>query len=302
MVATQNDHSLFHEKFGIFFSGDESVAFSGSVNETYSGWAQSGNREGLETNRSWNEAEFATVLEDINEFENLWLGRDPEVSVREPCQNLIKIVENSANRGEEVYKELLSKPSARDRARFSLRKTPGPHQAEVLQSWEASNFRGIIKFCTGAGKTVAAMWAMKQMFDLGKGVLVLLPSKLLLEQWSKELRDFFPDISLLLVGGGNSAWKNSRLLEATLKNSSDLGTPKAVLAITATARKEEFLSRIKNKDWCLVVDEAHHIGAPGIPQNIKHHTRLLPRIVSNSRSLWGSNRNIGDLSTPRGHT
>ena len=52
-------------------------------------------------------------------------------------------------------------------------------------------------------KTVAAMWAMKQMFDLGKGVLVLLPSKLLLEQWSKELRDFFPDISLLLVGGGN---------------------------------------------------------------------------------------------------
>jgi hypothetical protein len=73
--------ALYHPKVGILYDADgDIVAFQGSVNEAGAAWAR--NREKFEVKRSWySEQDLEDIRFEIEEFEQIWSGRDPGLLV-----------------------------------------------------------------------------------------------------------------------------------------------------------------------------------------------------------------------------
>jgi superfamily II DNA or RNA helicase len=59
----------------------------------------------------------------------------------------------------------------------------------ALETWVKNNRRGIFEHATGSGKTFTAMCAIHDAFKRNEVVLVLVPSRDLLKQWDRELRE-----------------------------------------------------------------------------------------------------------------
>lgn len=146
-----------------------------------------------------------------------------------------------------------------------------PHQAEVLESWKAAGYRGVVSHATGSGKTITAIHALRISSKATNVALVLVPSRLLLRQWEKELAKYGPsDSRILLCGDGNVQWRAPGALEAWTDAS---GPFRIVLATMATAVKEEFISRVQQgQHLLLVADEAHRLGAEQAKGALNLHT------------------------------
>src|SRR5690606_7145552 len=58
------------------------------------------------------------------------------------------------------------------------------YQREAITRWQVAGRRGVVALPTGAGKTVAAIAAIA---ELGVATLVLVPTRVLLDQWARAL-------------------------------------------------------------------------------------------------------------------
>src|SRR6185436_13675968 len=58
------------------------------------------------------------------------------------------------------------------------------YQREAVTAWRDAGDRGVIVLPTGSGKTVVALGAIK---ELGVATLVLVPTRILLDQWARAL-------------------------------------------------------------------------------------------------------------------
>jgi superfamily II DNA or RNA helicase len=65
-------------------------------------------------------------------------------------------------------------------------------QVDALESWLRCGRRGVIEAVTGSGKTDVAIAAVADALDRGRFVLVLVPSRVLLEQWHGRLTAALP--------------------------------------------------------------------------------------------------------------
>lgn len=246
--------TLMHEKVGVFSDGTNRVSFDGSINETGRGWGLNGNQEYFNCFVSWSERDAARVSRHAARFEEYWSDTVTGVDVRAPDAKFIEIVKDQAKKGEELFKSKLEEATA------PFPYEPEPYQNEVLENWKCRGRRGIVQFCTGAGKTVVGILALRWAFTLNIPVLVLVPSKTLLSQWSDEVKKVFPMARLMLVGGGFTGWKEKHFLEAFF--SSKDSTPTVVIASLGTARQDSFIKRAsKNCDVLFVADEVHNYGA-----------------------------------------
>ncbi|MGH7613483.1 MAG: DEAD/DEAH box helicase family protein, partial [Gemmatimonadales bacterium] len=64
-----------------------------------------------------------------------------------------------------------------------------PYQDAALAAWELAGRRGILALPTGSGKTIVAIAAMSRS---GARTLCLVPTRVLLAQWHRELARFYP--------------------------------------------------------------------------------------------------------------
>jgi|SRR5882672_2108796 len=86
----------------------------------------------------------------------------------------------------------------RDRRTRGLVTAPGdwsavalrPYQEAALCAWELSGRRGLVVLPTGSGKTRVALAAMART---GLSALCLVPTRVLLEQWLREIRAVYAD-------------------------------------------------------------------------------------------------------------
>jgi superfamily II DNA or RNA helicase len=140
-------------------------------------------------------------------------------------------------------------------------RTPLSHQLTAIQSWEDYGHRGIFEHATGSGKTFTALLAIKKHVALGNPVLILVPSRLLLDQWAGEVSQEVSDAIVLLAGSGNNRWrKNGKLKDFTCQNL-NLGK-RIVISTMQTASMDEFLAAVSGGDHLMVVaDEVHQIGS-----------------------------------------
>jgi len=268
-VASGHPKRLFHDKVGIFADGqNNSVAFKGSMNETWPGLALDGNLESVDVFLSWaGDREEARVKDEKDYFNRLWENRFPGV-ITVPLPDVARealVTASDPEHWRELVEEICveieaaagwapeTKPNAR---------VPRPHQVAALDEWRSRGRRGIFEHATGSGKTFTALCAIKDAFSKNEVVLVLVPSDLLLRQWASELRSTFDALGLrlLVCGGGHADWREEGRLRAWTRDGT--GAPRAVLATLQTASAHEFLASCRGGAHLFVVaDEVHRLGA-----------------------------------------
>jgi superfamily II DNA or RNA helicase len=111
-----------------------------------------------------------------------------------------------------------------------------PYQEAALSAWELAGRRGVIALPTGSGKTRVALAAMQRTRS---SALCLVPTRVLLEQWSRELTAMYQG-PIGCYGDG------ARQLE-----------PVTVATFEGAYRH---MAEIGDRFDLLVVDEVHHFG------------------------------------------
>ena len=258
-VAVRADRKgLYHEKIGIFADSiGNTVSFKGSANETWSGWHTQGNFESIEVFCSWRGGlEKERVRNHTLHFDTLWAEQDPDIEVFPfPTEAVTHLTS-------EAYKDLDSVETKNISTYNKKRRSPLPHQSAAVGAWISHGSRGIFEHATGSGKTYTALMAIRQHLKSDKPALVVVPSRLLLEQWATEIREEIPEAALLLAGAGNNSWRYPQRLKGMTGPDTTHGK-RVVLATMQTASSDRFRNGIfAGEHLMIVADEVHQIGSP----------------------------------------
>jgi superfamily II DNA or RNA helicase len=249
-------HGIFHEKLGVFEDqAGNAVSFIGSANETWKGWHPEGNYEAIEVFCSWT-PDASRVAKHRAHFARVWERRDPSLSVVAfPDAVRQRLCERAAANLDDLKAPSQTQASQRPRP------SPRAHQLAAIEAWKANGYKGIFKHATGSGKTLTACFAMEPHLKSGGVVLVLVPSQLLLSQWQTELKAYFTSPDILLIGAGNTEWRQPGTLRSFSSSDRFLGG-RIILGTMQTARSEEFIGRLKQgAHLLLIADEVHQIGS-----------------------------------------
>src|SRR5690349_25070743 len=89
-------------------------------------------------------------------------------------------------------------------------------QLDALVAWVGCGRRGVIEAVTGSGKTEIAIAAASDALRRGNVVLVLVPSRVLMEQWRTALCAALPDARIGRLGdAGRDDFATCDVLVAT---------------------------------------------------------------------------------------
>jgi superfamily II DNA or RNA helicase len=110
------------------------------------------------------------------------------------------------------------------------------YQTEAVAEWRGAGDRGVVALPTGSGKTLVAIAAMA---ELGVATLVLVPTRVLLDQWSRAIAACWPH-PVGRLGDGDHAV-----------------TP---ITVATYASAVAWAPRIGDRFGLVVIDEAHHVG------------------------------------------
>lgn len=290
-----NARRLFHDKVGIFTdSEDNKVGFRGSMNETYKGLSSDGNIESIDVFPNWLDSRDAERANDASTFfEKLWAESVPGIVVYRFPYATKEILRTKAEgvKWHELLDEIHVEESKAKKWKPSNHagsRTPRPHQVSALEEWVKNNRHGIFEHATGSGKTFTAMCAIHDAFKRNEVVLVLVPSRDLLKQWNRELRETLLEdkIYYLLCGDNNNDWKKPGTLKAWTSNGGV--THRIVLATMDTASSDDFVRNVSQGEHLFVVaDEVHRLGSP--------HRRNALNIAAGARlGLSATPRRYGD--------
>lgn len=262
---------IFHQKIGIFKDdvGHE-VAFSGSNNESLSGWMEMKNSESFSVYTSWRDDNDAERVEDIDvRFNRMWSNQYRGFDILDFSKSL-NFIERRSQEDLDIVK---TKENLKDWYAKVIREKRGlsddwlrKYQRDVLNNWKKSDFQGVVSFATGAGKTITAIGAIKEWREeLDKRVVIILvPSIRLQKQWIKEMRNFswLKETNFLLVGGDTNPeiWRKGLKDFTAFRRHPDDGI---VVAVINSASEAAFYERVSWGGHVLVIaDEMHKLGAP----------------------------------------
>src|SRR6476646_7552126 len=82
-------------------------------------------------------------------------------------------------------------------------------QLDALISWLRCGRRGVIEAVTGSGKTDVAIAAASDALRRGRFVLVVVPSRVLMEQWHGRLTAAIPEARIGRLGDSGKDVPNS---------------------------------------------------------------------------------------------
>lgn len=290
LPATEN-HDYFHAKIGVFSDahGDQ-VAFSGSVNESETGWQR--NYEQFMVFRSWTEEGRLYVAEAAGRFERLWAQREPDwialpipeaarqqllryapstAPTRDPLERApepvreraAQMVLGGARQQEQILCQFLRDAphlaGARGLGAATCALAPWPHQ-QVVARQLAADYPGrhLLADEVGLGKTIEAGLVLRQLWLSGivRRGLILAP-KSVLRQWQEELYEKFA-LNVPIYDGAllRDLWQN----EAVPTTPNPWDCVELVLASSQLVkRRDRRQTLLEARPWDLViVDEAHH--------------------------------------------
>lgn len=276
-VAYKPDDSrfgIFHEKIGIIEDDfGNRIAFTGSMNETYSGLFL--NYESIDVFCSWVKGDMDRVEIKDEAFSRLWNNQDSSICVQEFPAVAVEILDRyrrMSNR--ELFEreaELnsvstqVSSPFRREKKTFF--RIPAniilkDYQEEAVKAWEAQDFRGIFDMATGTGKTFTALGGLSRLSIVcgdKLGVFIVCPYQHLVEQWVEDIRNFGVEP---IICYSRYDWKKKLKNTVSDYNRGFLGCF-CVITTNATFALQQMqmeVARVRG-DLCLVVDEAHNFGA-----------------------------------------
>jgi len=252
---------IFHQKVGILKDKEGNiVTFSGSVNETASGWL--GNIEEFKVFRSWIPSEEDYAYADLEKFNRFWNDFAPRIKTFEiPLAVRKGLIEMAPKNIEDIHLERWYERTVKKA--FKLR----PYQENAIRAWLNNNGRGIFEMATGTGKTLTALGCADRIFQKKSKSLVIItcPFQHLVSQWIDEIRNYGLDCDHLIEAHGGTQWKD------TLSDSlADLYLGNILRAIVVTTHDTfssgDFIHIIQNNlgniPTLLIADEVHGLGAP----------------------------------------
>ncbi len=267
LLIAMRTGGIYHRKVGAFYdSTADFVAFAGSGNETeraVSSVEDWSNDEEFDVFKSWGDAfESRKARKKADYLSHLLSGGTEHTRVRPLNQ-----VERDFLAQFRKHKDLEScREGARERAPFT---NVSPEfgsgfslyyfQQLAVDAWTQAGRVGLVCMPTGTGKTLTALFAIRELVQQGQLVAVVVPSKILLDQWLEALRAFYPGVPILAAGAGFN-WKSNELKQAFIFSAK---RPRIILATMKTAATDDFREFLaQGQTPALVVDEAHRLGSP----------------------------------------
>lgn len=260
---------IFHQKVGILKDEHGNmISFSGSINETASGWLE--NIEEFKVFRSWIKGEFPYLLSDLEKFKKYWLGSIRKIEVmRIPTAVRKKFIQIAPPDISELRLIEKIRPAiSKSRGFFVLHKKEvslREYQKEAVNSWIKNNYKGIIEMATGTGKTYVAIHCIKELLKKERRlcVIIVVPTTHLVTQWKRDMEEFeFKNV--IGVFGNHLSWKRDlamKIDDFNLEYIDDL----IIITTYDTFSSEKFIrtiESIKRGSIFLIADEVHSVGSP----------------------------------------
>ena len=252
-------YGIFHQKIGILQDSQGNIlSFSGSNNETSSGWMS--NIEEFKVFRNWDKHESEYLFADINKFEKYWQGGSDKVYVIDmPTAVKNELIKMAPD------KITLNYPSQPSNIKKSI--ALWDYQEEAIQKWIENNYKGIFEMATGTGKTFTALGCLKNELNTQKKLFVVItcPYLHLVQQWRKEVEKFGLEFDeTIICDSSNKSWKDD-LVDSLIDISIDDKDTLLVLTTHRTFSSTDFIKIIENNkdDFSifLIADEVHGLGA-----------------------------------------
>lgn len=256
-----NNSGIFHNKVGIFKDNNgNTVSFSGSINESFGGWVK--NIESFEVFCSWENGSNKHIIPHINRFQNYWefgcSGRSQTVPFPDAVKNAwIKSI-----------------PTDKENLKLFKKCTIGirlrEYQNTAIASWVQNDYRGIYNMATGTGKTVTALFAVKELISALNSDFILViavPNQHLIpDPWVKSLEKYLFTKKfknrIIQAFSGNNKWTNEL---SAAKIDYRLKILKSICIVTTydTLSSEKFITMVKSisGEKILIADEVHNAGA-----------------------------------------
>lgn len=260
------ENGLFHIKTGILKdSNGDIVSFSGSINESATGWAR--NTEQFEVHRMWEVGHEGFCQDQIKRFEAYWNGINGRTKVFDiPEAAKQKILE----RATDDIDQISCLQRRRKRKEILKYKSDIPlyfYQEEALNKWIDSGYRMLFQMATGTGKTRTAIACMDHLLKREKKLLtiVVCPQNTLSLQWMEEIKKLNITCgSMIIADSSNSKWR-AQFEECLLDINFGTYRNGIIFACSKTFCGRDFIS-IVNKygekiPFLLIGDEAHGLGA-----------------------------------------
>lgn len=247
-IAVTDSNGIYHDKLGILedFKGNI-IAFYGSPNESLSGYQN--NYEKVRVVKSWIASDNESIIDECNEFQNLWDGTNPYVIIynyKESAKsNILKVIENREY-------------GCNDNSSSNYIKLRD-YQEEAISAWVDNNYRGFYVMATGTGKTWTAIYSAKKLVETNPAMIVICaPYKHLVKQWAEDVMRAFPNAKLIMVSSENSNWEN-QIAQEIIREKYAPETQIIIISTIASFRMPRFSKVVEKslEEKLLIVDEAH---------------------------------------------
>ncbi len=237
----------FHDKFGIFYKGNDALSFSGSINDSKHGFQ---NYESVKVFKTWAGTQ-EYVDADASRFEKIWNRKD---------RNL----------------KMFTIPQAVKDKIFELRTSDRPYSLPagsskwIHQDMAVKTFlekeHGILAMATGTGKTITAMKIINKLFDSGdiRRVIITMYGNDLLDQWAIQIRENYKNKKI------NYHYAAQKMMKDFVMHPDD--------SILILSRDSKNLSRLLElfdrlpgdyrNDTLFVFDEVHGAGSNTFVENL----------------------------------
>ncbi len=294
--VTTKSGEISHYKEALFWDVEDNlINIIGSCNFTYKGIVCNG--ESFVINRSWGEAaEKANINYEIKDYEKIFKKESKDFIYLNP-ENLINVIKEKSislnemqllneeldlveldnevkseeeNRIKKVTNSLKEKFNKAvfeitSEPRFPAPYKPREYQNSAYNNWVVNDFTGIFGMATGTGKTKTSLNCVLNEYKKTNNyyVIILVPSIALLNQWEEEVL-LFNFHNIIKIGGGHN-WEKEF---SNYISNFNAGLKKNIVIIStylsfASSKFQKYFTKIE-KDFILIADEAHNMGAKNI--------------------------------------
>lgn len=280
---------IFHDKFGLIYDNEGNIiAFHGSMNESETAYLD--NYESINTFFSWEERDLIRIKQIEESFNSIWNNKSNHWETFEfPEAIKKKILEYRSNSKPVIYLEKDVKQEQINEVKIPEYIVLREYQKEAIQKWLSNEAKGIFQMATGTGKTITSISAMVKILEVYKkknipcGILIIVPYKVLLEQWVDNLKNF--NIFPIKCYESKQKWSNELEYRIEMFNSNYI---KNLFIITTNATFlsptfQNLFAKVKN-DFILCIDEMHHFSSlqsiKKLPKNVKYKLGLSATLIN----------------------
>jgi len=156
------------------------------------------------------------------------------------------------------------------------------HQEKAVAKWVERPYLGVFKMCTGAGKTISALAAVKVLGEQRSAaslprppVIITVPTRVLADQWIREIKRFGFQ-SVLAAYNSFDQWNH--VLEPMLRDKNSEQS-RFIVTTYRTFSDERFIAKLQRMagfgvEALWIADEMHNLASPRLSDAMRRVEKL----------------------------